>query len=143
MSRSDFPSIALVTDDDADEGHALHVLAKYHFSNSLRKVRQAGDALRHFDAWSGAPYREIPELIILSFGHPAQLEMALASRRGNLEQVPLVVLAETREAEDAVRALSLPRTYCMGKPLGFFKLLEAMQKLGMYWMVLKSPPDSP
>jgi hypothetical protein len=128
-------------DDDGDEGHARHVLAKYHFSNSLQSVRQSKEALRLFDAWKDASPGEVPELIIMSLGHPAQMEAALASRKGCLEQVPLVILSETREAEDAVRALSLPRTYCMGKPLGFFKLLEALQKLGMYWMVLRSPPD--
>jgi DNA-binding response OmpR family regulator len=128
-------------DDVVDEGHARHVLAKYHFSNSLQAVRQAKESLRLFEAWKDASQGEIPELIIMSLGHPAQLEAALASRKGSLEQVPLVILSETREAEDAVRALSLSRTYCMGKPLGFFKLLEAMQKLGMHWMVLRSPPD--
>ena len=128
-------------DDDGDEGHARHVLAKYHFSNSLMTVRQAKEALRLFEAWKDAAAWEIPEMIIMSLRHPAQLEAALASRKGSMEQVPLVILSGTREAEDAVRSLSLSRTYCMGKPLGFFKLLEAMQKLGMYWMVLRSPPD--
>lgn len=130
-------------DNDADEGHAHHVLAKYRFSNSLQMIRRAGEALRQFDAWCDAPSAEVPELIILSFGHPAQLELALASRKGCLEKVPLVVLTESREAEEALRALSLPRTHCLGKPLGFFKLLEAMQKLGMHWIVLRSPPGGP
>jgi hypothetical protein len=51
----------------------------------------------------------------------------------------LVVVAGTREEEEQIRALKHPNTYVLGKPLGFFKLLEAMQKLGMYWLVLRAP----
>lgn len=43
--------------------------------------------------------------------------------------------------EDSFRKLNLPRTYCLDKPLGFFKLLEAMQKSGMFRVVLGSPPS--
>jgi hypothetical protein len=66
-------------------------------------------------------------------------EILGASRRGTLVQVPLVVVAGTREEEDQIRSRNFANTYIMGKPLGFFKLLEAMQKLGMFWLVLRSP----
>lgn len=144
MQSSEMPNILLVMDEDTDESHAVHILAKYHFANQLVKLRRGRDALRFFaqvNATADPPKPERPELIILSLEEGQLIEVAMASRKDRLSDVPLILVAASKEEEDSLRKLNLPRTYCLGKPLGFFKLLEAMQKLGMFWVVLKSPPS--
>lgn len=141
MSPSLPPDILLVM-EDGEESHAVHVLGKYHFANSLKKIRRCDDAKRYFTQLNLAADRgegKLPELIIVSQSGADLAEVLGAARRGALAQVPLVVVAGTRDEEEAIRARGHVNTYVMGKPLGFFKLLEALQKLGMFWIVLRSP----
>lgn len=139
------PKILLVMDDDMDEGHVLHILTKYHFSNSVVRMKRIREAIKFFsdaNGSEGAQGIRKPELVILSQNESVlqPIVPAIEALKKEMGQTPLICLAASREQEDGVRALSLPRTYCMGKPLGFFKLLEAMQKLGMFWLVLDSSP---
>jgi hypothetical protein len=64
----------------------------------------------------------------------------MESRRGPLAAIPLIIVAESHEEEDEIRRLNFPRTASISRPIGFFKLLEAMQKLGMRWIVLRPLP---
>jgi len=143
-SASGLPEILLALDDDGDEAQAIHILTKYHFANSITSLRSAREALNYFTE-AGAGIRDpasLPELIILSIGETgvARMGLAIEARKNSLATVPLIVLAETLQIEQEFRGLNLPRTYMISKPIGFFKLLEAMQKLGMYWTILKAPP---
>jgi DNA-binding response OmpR family regulator len=143
MGSPNPPHILLVCDDPAGEAQACRILSKYRFANPVVTLRRASEVLRYFSQFDtggeGAP-ESLPHMIILSLEADLQAKVAHASRKNRLAGVPLIVVAASRLEEEAVRGLSLPRTHCMGRPLGFFKLLEAMQKLGMYWMVLKSSP---
>lgn len=135
------PEILLVM-EDGEEAHAVHVLGKYRFANSVRKIRRCDEARRYFTQLNTAADRGdglLPELIIVSQTGADLAEVLGAARRGALAQVPLVVVAGTRDEEDRVRAQNHTNTFVIGKPLGFFKLLEALQKLGTYWVVLRSP----
>lgn len=134
------PNILLVMDDDADESQVIHVFAKYRFANAVKRVRRAREALRLFSGAEGGGVAW--ELIIFSLSDPGPMQIAptAASLRRETGDTPLILVASTREEEDELRALNLPRTHCVARPLGFFKLLEAMQKVGMYWTVTKSQP---
>jgi hypothetical protein len=143
MGAPDPPHILLVCDDAASEAQACRILGRYNFANPVVTLRRASEVLRYFSQFDmggeGAP-GTLPHMIILSMEADLQAKVALASRKNRLAEVPLVVVAASRYEEEAIRGLSLPRTHCMGHPLGFFKLLEAMQKLDMFWLVLKSSP---
>jgi hypothetical protein len=135
------PTILLIM-EDGEEANAIHILGKYHFANSVRKIRRADEAKAYFAQLNTGVNRgdgKLPELIIVSMA-PGNLTAILgASRQGIAAQVPMVIMAGSREEEEAIRSKIPANTYVLGKPLGFFKLLEAMQKLGMFWMVLRSP----
>jgi hypothetical protein len=68
------------------------------------------------------------------------LAVALESRTGVLAKVPLILAVDADADAAAIRNSHLAKTCCISRPVGFFKLLEAMQKLGMRWIVLK-PED--
>ncbi len=137
--------ILLVTNDASEESHTVHILSKYHFANLVIRLQTAKEASKYFAAFqSSEPNSEedFPEMIILSFGMGVteSHNLVLQSREGSLKHIPLIVVAGNREEEEAFRKLDLPRTFCITKPIGFFKILEAMQKLGMYWIALRSAP---
>jgi DNA-binding response OmpR family regulator len=139
------PDILLIM-EDGEEAHAVHVLGKYHFANTLKTIRRRDQAKHYFlqlnsvlDKGEG----RLPEMIIVALPGTDLGDVLESSRRGALAQVPVVAVADTREEEERIRARNFPNTYVIGKPLGFFKLLEAMQKLGMYWIALRSPASFP
>lgn len=142
MNPSDSPRILLITDDNADESNASHILAKYQFANSLVKLHGSTDAFMYFAACNtpGIGAREpLPELMLIGVKNPDPRGFALLkeSRRGPLAGVPLIFLVDSHEEEMEFRKLNLPLSICVSRPMGFFKLLEAMQKLQMRWIVLK------
>lgn len=142
MTRSAIPQLLLITDDTAEESHTSHILAKYHFTNSLVIVRKGAEALKYFAACNApdrGPDDDLPEAIILSIRESGRLNLSLAmeSRRGALAAIPLIVVTDSREEEDEIRKLGFVRTTSISRPIGFFKLLEAMQKLSMRWIVLR------
>jgi DNA-binding response OmpR family regulator len=136
------PKILLITDDPAEESHTVHILAKYHFTNLLIRVRKSSEATRYFSSFDAAPVagpENSPELIILNMGGEAggNRTLGIESRMGSLKNVPLIIIASNREEEESIRKLNIPNCACFSRPVGFFKLLEAMQKLGMRWIVLR------
>lgn len=142
MTLPESPKILLITDDNAEESHTTHILGKYQFDNSLIKIQRSGDAVKYFAACqtsaTGNP-ETLPELIILGLRGPvpSNLTLLTESRRGPLARIPLIVALDSREEEGEIRKLGLPLLACISRPIGFFKLLEAMQKLQMRWLVLR------
>jgi DNA-binding response OmpR family regulator len=142
MTSAKQPKILLITDDAAEESHTAHILSKYHFTNLLVRIRKADEASRYFLSFTRNPpsdEEEPPELIILGMGggDGRNRHLAIESRMGRLGGIPLIVVAEGREEEEAIHKLNIPNSSCISRPIGFFKLLEAMQKLRMRWVVLR------
>jgi hypothetical protein len=143
MPASENPIILLVTDDASEESHTSHILGKYHFDNSLVKLRKSGETIKYLTACnaggaSGTP--PLPELIIYSLRDSGRLNLSpvMESRRGALGSIPLIIVVESRDEEEEVRRFQLANMTCVSRPVGFFKLLEAMQKLEMRWIVLRA-----
>jgi hypothetical protein len=142
MTDSHKQIILLITDDAAEESHTAHILAKYHFDNFLVKLRKPGDAIKYFQACNAPEDKgaeALPELIIQGLRESGRLNLApiMESRRGAVGTVPLIVVVASPEEEGEISRLNLAITACVSRPIGFFKLLEAMQKLEMRWIVLK------
>jgi CheY-like chemotaxis protein len=142
MTPPENPNILLVTDDASEESHTSHILGKYHFDNSLARLRNPGETIKFFLACNAAERtgtERLPELIIYSLRDSGRLNLSpvMESRRGILGSVPLIVVVESREEEEEIRRFRFENMAYVSRPVGFFKLLEAMQKLGMRWIVLR------
>jgi DNA-binding response OmpR family regulator len=141
------PKIILMMDNGADEAQALHILKKYHFANGVEVIRSAAKAIQRLSPALVPPEggRDVlPALIILSIGSPTARLIDLAKlARSNpyFTPVPLIILVNCPEEESEFRAANIPGCHCLAKPLGFFKLLEAMQKLGSRWLVMNPGGD--
>lgn len=142
MTSNNQPAIMLVTDDPTEESHTAHILKKYHFTNQLIKVRSSGELSKLFGSLNTEPAKDpedSPELIILNMSgqEGSNRVLGIESRMGSLKRVPLIIIASNREEEESIRKLNIPNSAYFSRPVGFFKLLEAMQKLGMRWIVLR------
>ena len=141
MASSEKPIILLVTDDASEESHTSHILGKYHFDNFLVKLRKSDETIKYFLACNaaGRGAEPLPELIIYSLRNSGKLNLTPVQecRRGALGEIPLIVVVESQSEEEETKRLHLPNTALVSRPVGFFKLLEAMQKMEMRWIVLR------
>lgn len=140
------PVILMVEDDGNDEALALRVLTKYRIWNQVEVARdgaEAWDYLSGTGKYAGRDPRQVPQLILLDSTLPKLGAVELVHRirsTPTFRRIPLVILTPTKEEEDTIRRQNLEGTFPISKPFGFFKLLEALQKLGVYWIVLSEPP---
>ncbi len=142
MASSEKPIILLITDDPSEESHTSHILGKYHFDNLLVKLRKSDETMKYFRASNAEGNKgpePLPELIIYGLRNSGKLDLTPVqeSRRGALVGIPLIIVVESPSEEEEIKRLQLPNTAFVSRPVGFFKLLEAMQKMEMRWIVLK------
>lgn len=84
-----------------------------------------------------------PEMVLLDFGQPRSSALdVIRSMRAvpGMENVPVTVCCRLPEEEKVIRDAALHRTTCLSKPIGFFKLLECIQKMDMHWFVFSEKP---
>ncbi len=139
-------ALLLVEDDANDEALALRVLTKYHIWNEVAVVRNGSDAWEYISAtgkYQGRDPVKTPQVVLLDSTLPGLGAVEVVHRMRALastRRIPVVLLTSSKDEEDTVRALKLDAIAPISKPFGFFKLLEALQKLGVYWVVLSDPP---
>lgn len=122
-----------------DEAQTMRVLSKYHIWNDVVCVRSGAEALRYLQG-SGA---QVPEVVLMAAALPDMSGTSLVQemrKSPSLAEVPVVMLANTKQEEEVLRGENLPGSYAITKPVGFFKILEALQKIGVYWVVYRRQP---
>lgn len=61
--------------------------------------------------------------------------------RPGLKRIPIVVLTSSRNDSDVDRAYELGANSYVVKPVSFESLIELMQSLQLYWLVLNVRPS--
>ncbi|MCE5313495.1 MAG: response regulator [Armatimonadota bacterium] len=145
MSRS----IILLVEDNADDV----ALTKRAFkkSNILNKVVVAGDGIEAMNylfcegEYAGRDPDEMPAVVLLDLKLPRVdgmevLRRVRADERTKL--LPIVVLTSSKEEEDVIRSYSLGANSYVRKPVDFNEFVEAVSRLGLYWLIVNETPPS-
>lgn len=134
--------ILLVEDNPDDELLTLRALKK---SNILNKVVVARDGVEALDYLFGTgTYAErdtrlLPQVVLLDLKLPKMdgLEVLRQIRASELTALlPVVVLTSSDEEQDIVDSYRLGANSYIRKPVDFARFTEAVQQLGLYWLVL-------
>jgi two-component system response regulator len=137
--------ILLVEDNPSDVRLTIRAFKKSNISNELFIAEDGAEALEYLLGQDeNNIYRhELPILVLLDIKLPKidGLEVLSRIRKDErTELLPVVILTSSREQEDLVGGYKLGVNSYIRKPVDFNQFVDAVQQLGLYWLVLNESP---
>jgi len=138
--------ILLVEDNPDDEALTLRALKKKNILNEVIVAHDGVEALDYLFAegkYAGRDENMTPEVILLDLKLPRidgleVLRRVRADARTSL--LPIVVLTSSKEERDMIESYSLGCNSYIRKPVDFVQFGDAVEQLGLYWLVLNAAP---
>ena len=146
MNEKHHIEILLVEDNPEDRELALRALRKANLANHIEVARDGAEALEFIFCEGPHAARKIedtPKVILLDLKLPKVDGLEVLKRvKGDprTRAIPVVVLTSSKEQNDVVESYDLGANSYIVKPVNFERFVEAVQQLGMYWLLLNQPP---
>jgi two-component system response regulator len=132
-------TILLVEDNPDDVELTKRAFKKSNLANELVVARDGEEALELLLGDN----RLIPTLVLLDLKLPKIDGMDVLCRIRDDERTklyPVVILTSSMEESDLIKGYKNGANSYIRKPVDFEKFVEAVQNLGLYWLVLNEPP---
>lgn len=141
-------TILLVEDNPDDVDLTLRALKKNKIANEVQIARDGQEALDFLFCRGAHNQRDpsqLPTITLLDIKLPKVdgmevLRQLRADPRTKL--LPVVLLTSSKEERDVLEGYSLGANSYIQKPVDFGQFMEAVGKLGLYWLVLNVPPET-
>lgn len=138
--------ILLVEDNPDDEELTRRAIRHNNILNDLVVARDGAEALDFLlgtGTHAGRDTSNMPTVVLLDLKLPKidgleVLHRMRADERSAL--VPVVILTSSREEQDIVSSYKLGCNSYIRKPVDFVQFSEAVQNLGLYWLLLNESP---
>ena len=146
IGRDDIVEILLVEDNPQDLELTQRALAKAHLTNHIHVARDGAEALEFVfceGAYAGRKLENTPKVILLDLKLPKVDGLEVLKRLKDNERtkgIPVVMLTSSREQSDLVESYRLGVNSYIVKPVNFESFAQAVQNLGMYWLLLNQSP---
>jgi CheY-like chemotaxis protein len=146
MSGDSAVEILIVEDTPEDLELALRALRKANLANRIQIARDGAEAIQFLFAegeHAGRKVEDAPKVILLDLKLPKIDGMEVLRRLKadpRTRSIPVVVLTSSKEQKDVVDSYQLGVNSYIVKPVNFERFAEAVQELGMYWLLLNQPP---
>jgi CheY-like chemotaxis protein len=147
MNTPNQTEILLVEDSQDDLDMTLRALRKANMANHIEIARDGVEALDFIfceGAHAARKIENMPKLILLDLKLPKVSGMEVLRRiKGDprTKMIPVVMLTSSKEQKDVIESYGLGTNSYIVKPVDFESFAEAVQKLGMYWLLLNQPPQ--
>jgi CheY-like chemotaxis protein len=138
--------ILLVEDNETDLELTLRALGKVNLANKVLAARDGAQALDFVFArgeFAGRSSSPRPKVVLLDLKLPKVDGIdVLREIKGNPEtaMVPIVVLTSSAEESDRIASYRLGVNSFIVKPVDFDSFARAVTEVGLYWMLLNTPP---
>ena len=137
--------ILLVDDNEYDVDLTLRALKRRHFANEVQVARDGVEALDYL--YRRGPFAERapgnPLLVLLDLKMPKVdgIEVLKVIKGDQtLKSIPVVVLTSSQDQQDVVESYGLGVNAYVVKPVEFEKVMDAVQQLGLFWLIHNQPP---
>ena len=143
----DAVEILLVEDNPADVELTLRALTKHNLANKVLVVSDGAEALDYLFAtgtYAGRAMNQRPRVIFLDLKLPKVSGLDVLRRVKSDERtkpIPVVVLTSSNEERDVIMSYELGGNSYVVKPVDFEQFSQAIQELGLYWLVVNRPPE--
>ncbi len=141
--------ILLVEDNRDDEELTLRALKKNNIKNEMVVARDGVSALDFLfgtGTYAGRDLTVMPQVVLLDLKLPRVdgLEVLRQLRGNELTRfLPVVILTSSNEEQDRLRGYECGANSYIRKPVDFGKFIDAVQQLGLYWLVLNETAPAP
>lgn len=135
--------ILLVEDNPNDRLLMERAFKKSNLGNELVVVEDGQEALDYLLGTNEKDPAPLPVLVLLDLKLPKVdgLEVLDQIRHHErTELLPVVILTSSKEQDDVVRSYKLGVNSYVRKPVDFNEFVEAVQSLGLYWLILNQSP---
>jgi len=138
--------ILLVEDNPDDVKLTLRALEKNRIANTVDVAWDGVEAMDYLlgrGKFAGRDTNMNPQVILLDLKMPKMdgLEVLKLIRSNEKTRLlPVVVLTTSKEDKDRVESYKLGANSYIRKPVNFEQFVEAVQQLGLYWLVLNEAP---
>ncbi len=138
-------TILLVEDNPDDEALTLRALKRAKIRNEVVVARdgvQALDYLFGTGKHAGRDTTLVPQVVLLDLKLPKVDGLDVLRRLRADERtrfLPVVILTSSSEERDRIEGYRLGANSYVRKPVDFTRFAEAVQHLGLYWLLLNEP----
>jgi two-component system response regulator len=138
--------ILLVEDNPSDAKLTLRTLLKSNLVNRIEHVKDGQAALDYLfrtGRYSDRDPAHQLRMVLLDIKLPKVdgLEVLERIRAEPLTaNLPVVILTSSKQERDVARGYALRANSYIVKPVDFAQFAEAVRTLGMYWLLLNTPP---
>lgn len=138
--------ILLVEDNPRDAELIIRALKKMHLADHLIHVEDGVEALDFLftrGQYAGRNMDDLPKVILLDIKLPRidGLEVLSTIKTDErMRAIPVVIVTSSAENPDISKAYKLGANSYVIKPVHFDSFIEAMTRLGMYWMMANHAP---
>ena len=140
-------TILLVEDDPNDVFLIQRAFRKANLANPIQVMNDGEAAVQYLSGQE--PYADrdrypLPMLMLLDLKLPRRSGLEVLEwlkQQPKLKRVPVVVLTSSREHTDLNRAYDLGANSYLVKPVAFDSLLNMVQTLNQYWLIINESPN--
>jgi two-component system response regulator len=124
----------------------LRAFGKANLSNRIPVSRDGAEALELIyceGPHAGRKMENGPKVVLLDWKLPKVDGLEVLQRiKGDprTRMIPVVVLTSSREQRDVVESYNQGVNSYIVKPVNFERFVEAVEQLGLYWLLMNEPP---
>lgn len=140
-------AILLVEDNPSDVGLTTRALGKCRIANELVVAGDGEEALDYLfgtGRYAGRNVADLPAMTLLDLKLPKVSGLDVLRRiraDARTRRLPVVILTSSREETDVAGGYDLGVNSYVVKPVDFKQFQQALEHLGLYWLVVnESPP---
>ncbi len=137
--------ILLVEDTEDDIELTLLALERSKISNRVVVARDGAEALAYLfgTGETDQPPPPMPQVVLLDLKLPKVSGLEVLQRiraDARTRRLPVVILTSSSEEQDLMRGYDLGANSYISKPVDFNQFTQAVQTMGLYWLVLNKTP---
>jgi two-component system, response regulator len=142
-------TILLVEDNNDDAELTVRAFNRAKVKNPLVRARDGLEALDYLfgrGAYAGRDVRDLPAVTLLDINMPKMsgIDVLKAIRADErTKHLPVVIFTSSNEDRDRLNAYTHFANSYVIKPVDYDQFVTAASQLGLYWLVLNTPPPQP